>query len=78
MRAVLLALALVGCGGCKPATAPTTAQSVWQQLVDAGCSQPDPGGPAAIAKLHADPGQPGWLSCMFQGGSTTQCVVPCN
>ena len=55
----------------------TTAQVIYEALVEAGCMAADDGGALAIAQeqtLDADP----WLQCLFNNGSIGSCNVPCE
>jgi hypothetical protein len=58
-----------------PATLPST---VYGELVEAGCLATSPDGIDSIAEEHADPEQPDWFACLFDGGTVQSCGVPCS
>jgi hypothetical protein len=58
--------------------ASSTAQGVYDKLVAAQCLAPSSDGVQAISSEHADPSQPDWLACMFDGGTVQSCNVPCE
>jgi hypothetical protein len=61
----------------SPAVAPD-ADSVYQKLVAAGCLSPSADGVDSVAQMHAETNQPAWMACLFDGGSTVGCGVPCE
>lgn len=78
---VAAAVVVVGCVfiafiACTHPT-PTT-QTIYQSLVEAGCLADTPDGPAAVAAERALPHPPPWLLCMADGGTVSQCEVPCK
>jgi hypothetical protein len=76
---VKLALLTLTVIACQPSSAPAamTDQSVYNELVDAGCLAASDGGVAAVAAERASP-NPAWLNCLYGGGSITGCQVPCT
>lgn len=77
MKLALVTVVALAC--CKPAPSggPVSATQVFVELVDAGLMDPtDDGGIAAIEQEHAQPDQPAWLACLFDGGSVAVCNVP--
>jgi hypothetical protein len=54
------------------------ARTVYNELVGSGCLGASSDGVSAVAAEHADPSQPDWLACMFDGGSVDGCNVPCQ
>lgn len=77
--AYLASLALAGCNACQPPV-PTTPndQSVFNELVEAGCLSPVGASPADVAAEHASPNPP-WLACLYTiDGSVQSCGVPCS
>jgi hypothetical protein len=78
-----LCLALLAALSCKPAPAPApvasvSSEAVYNALVDAGCMAPAGDGPDAVAEEGAKASPPGWLTCMFNGGSVGDCETPCR
>jgi hypothetical protein len=76
------ALLVVAQIGCKPTAVPPqpvdTPSVVYGELVEAGCIAQSPDGIDAIAEEHADPAQPDWFACLFDGGTVFSCNVPCS
>jgi hypothetical protein len=61
--------------GCTPATSPDT---VYGQLLEAGCLAASSDGVTSIAQEHTAADHPQWLDCMFDGGTVLACHVPCD
>lgn len=77
--AAVVKWALLFLAACTPSPpAPATAQTVYDRLVEAGCLSAAPDGVQAVADEHADPAQPAWMQCMFDGGTVQTCGVPCR
>lgn len=75
MKLWLLLVSLAGCGSC--ATQQVTPTSIWNGLVADDCANPDPAGPAYVAR-ELDAGTTPWLTCLATGASNVSCHVPCS
>jgi hypothetical protein len=79
-----VAALLVAAGGigaaCQnpPAPSPTPAQSVYGELVDAGCLAPSDSGAYWVAQEIAMQNPPSWVTCLADGGRILACGVPCT
>ena len=64
-----------------PTPAPTTppppvtpiSVTVYNELVEAGCMDPDDGGPLAITEQWASDVHDPWLACLYDGGTVQAC-----
>ena len=77
---VTAAVALCAAAACSrplPSISPT-ANAVYAQLVDGGCLAATNGGPLAVQQEEGSDAAPAWFQCLWDGGSTTACGVPCN
>ena len=70
-------VAVFGMAFCTPASDPT-ASSVYTRLVEAGCLAPSADGVTSIAQEHAMSDPPGWLVCLYDGGTVQGCATPCQ
>jgi hypothetical protein len=82
VKAVAFAVLLAGCDSCQPAVSPPppppTAQTIYAEIVEAGCLAPDPdGGIAAVQGEMALRPPPAWMQCLQDGGTVAACAVPC-
>ena len=79
MRLAWIALALLAqctCSQPKPEP-PVSPQTIWSELVDAGCVAQNINGPEAIS-FELEAGSYPWLSCLESGGSVKSCGAPCG
>ena len=80
MRLCLAAVFLSACNGCQPAASPTTVsdQSIYDELVEAGCMKADNSGLAAVSAERALNPPVAWMNCLASGGTVAGCAVPCS
>ena len=63
--------------GCPPSSSGVTPNTVYSELVEAGCLAPTSDGVAAITQEHAAHDTP-WVECLFDAGTIKTCQVPCQ
>jgi hypothetical protein len=76
----MLVAALVGCPTNGTIAQPVPADTIYVELVDAGCVDPrDEAGLQAVQLAVVDSsGAPWWWGCMRDGGSPRGCGLPCS
>lgn len=77
----VLVLAVFGVGAaCQnpPSPAPTPAQAVYGEMVEAGCLAPSDSGAYWVAQEIAMSNPPAWVTCLADGGRILACGVPCT
>jgi hypothetical protein len=76
-RMVCIGLLLAACKATPTASAPTP-DTIYAELVAAGCLAPVDGGAAVIAQEQATAPPDPWMTCLSEGGSVKSCNVPCD
>lgn len=75
---VVLAASVVGCPTNGTVFTPVPADTIYAELVDAGCVDPrDDAGLAAVQLAVFSDSTPGWFLCLRDGGTPTGCGFPC-
>lgn len=70
---------VAACAACRtqptaPAPTPTT---VAANMVEAGCVLPSSTLATSIASDETSDAEPGWMQCLFEGGTISACGTPC-
>jgi hypothetical protein len=62
---------------CVPTTMPTS-QTVYFELIDAGCLAPGDSSLIGVELGVLSDAQPPWFSCLLDSGTIQGCSVPCG
>ena len=79
LAVVALVAAVLSAVACtKPVPVSPTAQSVYRELVDAGCLADTDGGLVSVQEEYNTDAAPSWFGRLWEGGTIASCNTPCS